>query len=261
MSDVPGTGMFGYFDAEDEAVGAALLARAEDWLRSEGMTRVLGPISMSIWEQINKFYHMVLAAAKAPGAVYNTPSEFCERVKTIGNTLVGMTDTTMSHGEPWHFARIGRMIERADKTSRIIDVQYYLLLPTTSDIGSTLDVIRWSALLKSTSALEMYRREHGRIVPAAVADFLILNRYFPRSMHFCIVRAQESLRLIAGSHTGTFHFRSEKIVGRLRSELDYTHIKDIVERGMHEFIDDFQTRLNDLGAAIYSDFFLQSEAT
>ena len=151
--------------------------------------------------------------------------------------------------------RVGRLLERADKTSRIVDVHYFLLLPIASDVGGSLDVVRWSALLKSTSALEMYRREHGRILPLKVADFLILDRNFPRSMHFCIIRAQESLRQIAGSHTGTFSFRSEKILGRLRSDLDYAQLKDIVQRGMHKFIDDVQIRLNDVGLAIHSDFF------
>ena len=215
-------------------------------------------IPVALWEQLNKFYLMVVAAADNPlaaEAIVRSPSAFCEQVKLASQTVVGITETAMSHGEAWHFSRIGRLVERADKTSRIVDVQYFLLLPDLEDIGGSLDVVRWSALLKSASALEMYRREHGRITPNSVADFLILDRNFPRSMHFCVIHAQESLRQIAGSRAGTFNFRSEKLLGRLRSDLDYTHISDVVGQGMHEFVDRFQQRLNDIGQSIHADFF------
>jgi uncharacterized alpha-E superfamily protein len=215
-------------------------------------------IPVCLWEQLNKFYLMVVAAADDPRAAeafVRAPNELCERVKLASQTLAGITQTAVSHNEAWHFAHIGRLIERADKTSRIVDVQYFLLLPNPEDVGGALDVVRWSALLKSASALEMYRREHGRITPARVADFLILNRSFPRSMHFCVIHAQESLRQITGSPVGTFNVRSEQLLGRLRSELDYTHVNDVVTQGMHEFVDRFQQRLNDIGQAIHLDFF------
>jgi len=215
-------------------------------------------ISLSMWEQLNKFYLLMRAAAAQPAEALRSPYEFCEQVKLASHTLVGVTYSTMSHGEAWHFGRLGRLIERADKTSRIVDVQYFVLLPTAQDVGTSLDVVRWSALLKSATALEMYRREHGRIVPENVANFLLLNRYFPRSVHFCLIHSQESLREISGSHRDTFRNRSEQILGRLRADLDYTRIEDVVKHGIHEFIDDLQQRLNDLGAAIRDDFFTTS---
>ncbi len=216
-------------------------------------------ITVSMWEQLNKFYLMVKAAAANPEEVLLQPYEFCDRVKVAGHTLAGVIESTMSHGESWHFARLGRLLERADKTSRIVDVQYFLLLPSPSDIGSSLDVVRWSALLKSATALEMYRREHGRIVPVKVADFLLLNRQFPRSVHHCLIYAQESLREIAGTNAGTFRYRSEQTLGRLRSELEYARIEDVVQAGIHQFVDDFQNRLNKLGEAIHADFFTKPE--
>jgi uncharacterized alpha-E superfamily protein len=136
-----------------------------------------------------------------------------------------------------------------------VDVQYFILLPDPLDVGTTLDVVRWSALLKSAGALQMYRRVNGRIIPKRVAEFLILDRYFPRSIHFCLIKAQASLDDVTGSERGTFRLRSEQLMGRLRSELDYTSIDDIVRRGLHEFIDDLQTGLNDIGQAIHEDFF------
>ena len=211
-------------------------------------------ISSQMWEELNKFYHMVRVEAGVP-AVLDEPHEFWDRVRRASDLLVGVTDTTMSHGEAWHFSRIGRLIERADKTSRIVDVQYFILLPDPRDIGSTLDVVRWSALLKSTSAWEMYRRQHGRILPANVADFLVLDRRFPRSMHYCLIKAHESLQEITGSANGTFQTRSEQWMGRVRSQMDYTSVHDLIDQGLHEYIDTFQTQLNRIGAAIDEEFF------
>lgn len=211
-------------------------------------------ITAPMWEQINTFYLMVTGAVRR-GVTLTEPNTFCEAVRQASHTHVGITYTTMSHGEAWHFSRIGRLLERADKTSRIVDVQYFLLLPSAQDVGSTLDVVRWSALLRSASALEMYRRVYGRITPQHVANFLILDPEFPRSIRFCVMRAQLSLQQITGSPPGSFRCRSEQLMGRLRAELDYTRIEDVIGRGLHESIDELQCRMNDLGAAIHEDFF------
>ena len=92
---------------------------------------------------------------------------------------MGVTDATMTHGEAWHFCRMGRSIERADKTSRILDVKYFILLPSPADVGTPYDDIQWSALLRSASALEMYRQRHGRITPANVVRFFDSRSPFP----------------------------------------------------------------------------------
>ena len=212
-------------------------------------------ITGAMWEQVNKFHLLVRSAANRD-KVLSEPNEFCDAVKQASTLIVGHTDNTMSHGEAWHFSRLGRLLERADKTSRLVDVQYFHLLPHVSDVGTSLDVVRWSALLSSASALTMYRRVHGRITPDRVADFLILDRYFPRSMRHGLTHCQDSFSEITGSRLGTFSCRSEQLVGRLRSTMDYTAIDDVIRQGMHEYIDEFQSRLNDIGEAIYQDFFV-----
>ena len=222
-------------------------------LARENARTIREVIPVGIWEQLNKFFFLVRSAAES--GQLSEPTQFCEQVKLASHVIDGMTESTLSHGEGWHFTRLGRLIERADKTSRIVDVQYYLLLPNPDDVGSTLDVVRWSALLKSATALTMYRRVHGPIVPMKVADFLLFDHHFPRSMRFCLVNAQSSLKEIAGTPVGSFRFESEQLIGRLRSDLDYTRIQDVIEQGLHEFIDDFQRRLNEAGAAIHRDFF------
>ncbi|MEQ8847768.1 alpha-E domain-containing protein [Botrimarina sp.] len=220
----------------------------------ENARSVRESITTPMWEQINKFYLMVQQSAQTSRFI-TEPNQFCDMVKHASHTLVGATYTTMSHGEAWHFSRVGRLIERADKTSRIVDVQYFHLLPDVTDVGTSLDVVRWSALLRSASALTMYRRVHGRITPDRVADFLILDRDFPRSMRFCLMRVQESVCEITGSRPGTFRCHSEQLAGRLRSEMDYTSIDDVVQQGMHEYIDQFQQRLNQIGGGLHADFF------
>ncbi|MDX1962639.1 MAG: alpha-E domain-containing protein [Pirellulales bacterium] len=210
-------------------------------------------ISSAMWEELNKFYLMVRGAATGRGLL-DTPLDFFHEVKMASHLLQGVTDATMSHNEAWHFARMARLLERADKTSRILDVKYYLLLPSVNDVGTPIDTIQWAALLKSASALEMYRKAFGRITPEQVAEFLLLDKSFPRAVHFCMLRAEESLLTVTGSRLGTFHNQAEQRLGRLRADLDYTSIKEIISIGMHEFIDRFQTRLNDVGESIYYCF-------
>jgi len=207
-----------------------------------------------VWEQLNKFFLMVRAEANFAPSL-EQPQDFCQRVRLASHLHAGAMDATMSHGEAWHFSRLGRLLERADKTSRLVDVQYYILLPDAADVGSALDVVRWSALLRSASALAMYRREHGKIVPAGVADFLILNAQFPRAMHFCMIRAQDSLRNITGSKPSTFLNPAEQQTGRLCANMNYTTIEDVIRQGIHEYIDQFQHQLNLIGEAIHENFF------
>jgi len=209
-----------------------------------------------VWEQLNKFYLLTKESARKQNL--EDMQDFCEEVRLSCHLLAGAADATMSKGEPWHFARLGRMLERADKTSRIVDVQYYNLLPKSDDVGSTLDVVRWSSLLKSTSALAMYRRTYGNITPQRVAEFLILDRTFPRSMHHCVLTSQKSLLTITGCPPGTFLNYAERRMGRLNSSMDYAQIEEIVADGMHEYIDGFQTQLNQIGEAITDVFFTWS---
>lgn len=225
------------------------LARARENART-----VRENITTEMWEEINSLYYVVKRAATDP-QVLRSPYLFLNRVKLASLTLIGITDATMSHGEPWHFARLGRLLERADKTTRILDVKYFVLLPKPAAVGSPVDVVQWSALLKSASALEMYRKIHGRIAPGNVVDFLLLDRHFPRSVRYALGRAEMSLHSISGTPVGTFSNKAEQLLGRLRSELDYTHVSDVITQGLHEFIDELQAKMNDVGSAVHSTFF------
>jgi uncharacterized alpha-E superfamily protein len=101
----------------------------------------------------------------------------------------------------------------------------------------------------------MYRRRWGRITPDRVAQFLILDLDFPRAIHHCVVKAEESLHAITGSRAGTFQNPAEQCLGRLRSEIDYAQIDEIISGGLHEYLDGFQSKLNQVGEAIHDTFF------
>ena len=238
------------FDEENPNSILACLSAARENART-----VREMLSSQMWEELNKFYLMVREAARDTASVHDSPFEFFDRIKHAGYVLEGVTEATMSHGEAWHFRRLGRMLERADKTSRILDVKYFLLLPNIHEVGTPFDTLQWASLLKSASALEMYRQTHGRITPEKVVEYLILDPNFPRAMRYCLIRAEQSLLAITGGASGTYRNRAEQRLGKLRAELDYTSIDDVISGGLHEFIDRLQTRLNEVGQAIHDTFF------
>jgi uncharacterized alpha-E superfamily protein len=211
-------------------------------------------ISSEMWEQANRFYLLVKEAAANKSALKN-PHNFYTDVKMESHLFDGITEATMSHGQAWHFLQMGELLERADKTSRILDVKYFILLPDAQAVGTTIDNIQWSALLKSASALEMYRKHSKQIDPSKVADFLILNRDFPRSVLSCLDRAADSLHAITGSSQDAFSNKAEQGLGRLLGELNYTQIDEIIHGGLHEFLDKLQTRLNWIDDALFESFF------
>jgi uncharacterized alpha-E superfamily protein len=211
-------------------------------------------ISSEMWLHLNKFYLMMTSAAQA--ARSPEPSqELLAEVRLASHLFTGITDATMTHGEAWHFCRLGRKLERADKTSRILDVKYYILLRSVEDVGTPIDDIQWAAVLRSASAFEMYRKQHGRISPRGVVEFLILDREFPRAIQFCLLAARDSLYAISSTAPGTFRYLPEKLLGQLCADLSYAGVDDIISHGLHEYLDELQTQMNRLGVGIHEMFF------
>lgn len=213
-------------------------------------------LTTPLWEAINRFYLRVRSSAADSDRVLNQPHPFLERIKRSANQVSGVASGTWSHGEAWNFSRLGILLERADKTSRILDVKYFILLPNPQHIGSQVDVVQWAALLESTSALQTYRRTHGRILPANVVDFLILDPNFPRSLRFCVREANCCLRAISGTSEGDICNPAEQQLGELNAELSHARAAEIIAGGLHQFVDSFQSRLNSVGMAISETFFL-----
>jgi len=211
-------------------------------------------ISSEMWEQVNTFYIKVNEAAQH---LQPTPlPNFFNQVKLSSHRFAGIMDATMTHNEGWHFGQMGRLQERADKTARMLDVKYYYLLPSAQWVGTALDQIQWISLLRSASAYEMYRKCEQRITPNSVAEFLILNRQFPRSIHFCLKEVQRSLHEVTGTPLSTWNNSAEREIGRLCGELSYLTIEDIIEIGLHEFLDKIQSRINQVGIKMSDSFFV-----
>ncbi len=235
------------YDDENPSSIASCLRAARENARSVRET-----ISPEMWAQINSMYLHIQLHDTIP-----EPERLLDSFREIRlgcHLFQGITDATMSHNEAWHFLRLGRKLERADKTSRILDVKYFLLLPSIKDVGTPYDDIHWSAVLKSVSGFEMYRKRYGRITPRNVVEFLVMDREFPRAIQFCISEANESLHKITGTSLDAFRFRSEQLLGQLESELNYAGVDDILASGLHEYLDTLQDKMNDVDNALRVDF-------
>ena len=208
-------------------------------------------ISSEMWVQINALYLMIRKYSQQK-KVKNL-HEFYNQIHLQNFLFAGLMEDTMSHGEGWHFARMGRLMERADKTARILDVKYFLLLPSPGYVDSLYDAIEWAAVLKSANAFEMYRKHYHGINYKDVAHYLIFDATFPRSMKYCINAASRSLDMITkdlGIRT-----RAQGEIEKMLQSFDSTHIENILNNGLHEFIDIFQFNLNVIDEAIYESFF------
>ncbi len=217
-------------------------------------------ITTEMWEQINRMYLYVTTAARNKD-IFATPHEFYSRLKLGSHLFAGIMEATMTHSEGWHFGRFGRMIERADQTTRLLDVKYFVLLPDVEHVGLSVDDIQWTAVLHSASALEMYRQKYGEILPDRIVQFLLLDLEFPRTVLHCLNRADASLRTITGSREGTFQCVPEQRLGQLRSDLAYARVEEIITAGLHDFLDNTQIRINVLGEAIHQTFFSPNQST
>lgn len=228
----------------------------------ENARSVRDTISSEMWQEINNVYLMIMAEAATRGP---KPLVTLYHDLKVGCGLFqGITDSTMSHNEAWMFIKLGQAVERADKTSRILDVKYFLLLPAVQDVGTSIDDVQWSAVLRSVSGFEMYRKRHGRIRPTDVVQFLLLDREFPRAVRFCVGAAVRALYAITETPENTFTNPTEQHAMQLRAELDYAQVNDILAKGLHEFLDGLQVRLNRFHDEVHSLFFamrpLQSQA-
>lgn len=211
-------------------------------------------ISSELWRHLNEMY-LNLEAPGVRRRALSQPNAFYDNIKDGCILFQGLCEASMSHNEAWHFMRLGQAIERADKTTRILDVKYFILLPDPNYVNTPYDNIQWAAVLKSVSALEMFRMRYRRIAPRSVAEFLLLDDDFPRTARFCVTRAEACLHEISGSEPGNYANPAERCLGRLSSELAYTDIDEILDQGLHEYIDRLQGQLNTAGAAIGETFF------
>lgn len=237
------------FDAQNQNSIYSCIINARENARA-----VRTEITKEVWEQINSIYYLLKNALEKKRYKDNDLRPFFTEIRNGCQLVYGIYDATISRNQGWNFAKLGQAIERADKTSRVLDAKYHFLLESPSEVGSSLDLIQWAALLKSVSAYDMYRKKHGKLTPASIAEFLILDTQFPRSILACLIRAENSLIRLSGRSVG-FSNQAQKELGALKSQLEFADINDIISAGMHEYLDDIQHKLNGVSSAIYNSFF------
>ncbi len=220
----------------------------------ENARAVRDQISSEMWEQVNEIYLYFKDGSAAADFAGNSHN-FYEKVTKAAQLFQGVTDATMTHGEAWRFIQAGKFIERADCTSRILDLKYHILLPAGEEIGGSVDISQWMAVLRSCSGMEACLKiRKGDVTPWGVAEFLICHADFPRSIRFCIDRLDTFLHRISETGEGSFTNEPERLSGLLRSQLDYATIDSIFRTGLHEYLDGVQSRLIELDIAFLQTY-------
>jgi len=206
--------------------------------------RTLRPlISTEMWVQLNVFYNRLTELRTEDLAPGNLAALFA-MIKEGCQTHTGITEGTFFRDQGWYFYQIGRYIERADQTTRLLDIKYHLLLPSPSDVGSPVDVSQWNALLRSAAGYHAYRRLHAAsTTPARVAGFMLLNNAFPRSVHHCVREVGRLLGEVKSHHGLRNGNDAAEELDRLQAVLGTFEISTILRSGLHEFLDSIQRQL------------------
>ena len=239
---------FMVWDPQNPNSITACIIRARENARS-----VREQITSEMWEGLNRLYFLTRSVER-PSLLTN-PAEFFRLVRDRAQAFQGITNATMTHGEPYQFIQLGLYFERADKTARILDGKYLYLnqLPE----GSAETSLQLIALLRSCSAFEPYRRASaGQINVVNVIEYLLLNREFPRAVLFCLNSCLQTLDLIGEDPAVSPRSNPpRRALGRLAAELEYLDIQDILGENMDPFLSRFLVRLNSIGDDISRLYF------
>ncbi|MBU3666007.1 MAG: alpha-E domain-containing protein [Chthoniobacterales bacterium] len=225
----------------------------------ENARTVRDQISDELWECINGlkiWFESVAGRAESR----NQTVAFHERVLLGCYHFQGVAASTTPRGESWHFLRLGTCLERADQTSRLLDTCSGLSreMPPHPDAQP----LRWAALLRSCSAWHAFQTRSSKLDPCKIAEYLLLDETFPRSVAYCVREVKSALRSLYGHEIrGAAMPDPVRRAGRLHADLAYAEIGEILERGLHDYIDDLQTRMIRIGDSIFRAFVLYADLT
>ena len=209
-------------------------------------------ISSELWEAINDNW-MQISEIMAKPVGQGSVSEAVTLIRSAGTLAHGAMLGTMLRDEGFHFARAGTYIERADSIARILDIKYYLLLPSLSYVGSSLDTGQWDQVLRSVSGDRAYRSLHaGQVDARGIVEFLVLDDRFPRSLAFCHSALRDELSALARLHGS--EGESNALMRRADTRLSDLSIEDVFDQGLHEFLIEFAGTNAAIGQAIASDY-------
>lgn len=239
------------FMVRDDSTVSSILA----CLRAarENARAVRGALTTEVWETQNQTWLEFNRLLK-DGAAERDPGAFFEWVKFRSHLSRGVTVGTMLQDEALHFLRIGTFLERADNTARLLDVKFQALaaddfVPGTD--AQEIDFYHWSAILRSVSGFEIYRKVYRNVIrPERVAELLILRPDMPRSLAASMNEVVGNLKFVANQGSSETLRRA----GRLQSDLQYGRIDEILSTGLHAYLTQFLDKVNDLGAGISRDF-------
>ena len=206
-------------------------------------------ISSEMYESLNMFF-LEVTRWNVDKILDSSPHRFFTQVKNASHLFHGISDRTLPIDEARAFLECGMFLERADKTARMLDVKYHILLGS-GEVGGTLDQHQWTAVLKSVGAFEAFRKANRfGITPGKVVSFLVRNPAFPSSVSYAVTQVDRALRQIGGTKGLPAVNRAERLVGRLRADLAYMTTDEIINQGLHQFLDQVQIRCIEIGNAI-----------
>ena len=209
-------------------------------------------LTREVWEAVNENW-LTLRDALARKVPERDLPDVLALIRQRSAYVRGALNGTMLRNEIYDFARIGTFLERADNTARILDVKYYVLLPSVVSVGTSIDNVQWQTILRSVSAEGGFHMTYGRDArPREIAQFLILDKRMPRSLSFCVHKLQENFYyLYTGSES---HLLCHDLCDQLESHTTSRTIDEIFDSGLHEFITNFLQSLNKLGSQTEIDY-------
>ncbi len=218
--------------------------------------RTLRPlISTEMWTQINVFYNKLLSLGPSDIAPHNL-TRLCSMVKEACQAHTGITEGTFYRDQGWYFYQLGKYLERADQTTRLLDIKYHTLLPFADGVGSPLDVSQWNAVLRSAAGYHAFRRVYPRgMTPSAVAGFMLYNESFPRSVTTCVRQIDGLLVRLKSRYILKGGSKAMERVDEIQAALHSRSIEDVIKSGLHEYLDWLQLHLNDVTQEISKAFF------
>jgi len=191
-------------------------------------------LTREVWEATNECWMTLTDLLAKPIEGPDLPNAL-RTIKRESAYVRGAMHGTMTRNDMYDFARLGTFIERADNTARILDVKYYLLLPTVGHVGSRLDTVQWETILRAVSARRAYRWDaSGEIDPSGIAKFVLLDRQMPRSLFFCVDKVAAKVAYLDSSY-GTVA-PSSVMARDLAARFETVEINEIFEIGLHEFL-------------------------
>src|SRR5690606_5495172 len=212
-------------------------------------------LSREVFEEINRLY---LSTSRASTQHQALPALYANVKRSVA-AILGMFDNTvvLSEGREWF--RVGLFLERADMTARIIDAKYFVLLPTVQDVGGPIDRYQWMAVLRSASALEAFRKEHrGPVTGPRVVSMLMFDRNFPRSLAFSVAALRRHFERATRDTPDTRVIRAAREVALIELDLRAANAADVIHTNLHQFLDEYETRLNTIDRALAEDIFRAS---